>query len=606
MHFTGIFRSGALPLSRFGATRDSSMHRYRTHHTRMLSEVAVGTRVRLAGWIAKRRDHRGLVFLDLRDNLGTVQLIVEAEAPAFASAREVPIESAVSVTGTLLLRSESSRNERLATGHLELRVETLEVLSAAAPLPFAIGATTTPEDLRLRHRYLDLRGARQRRNLELRCAFISSLRRRMLEASFLEIQTPILTASSPEGARDFLVPSRLHPGKFYALPQAPQLFKQLLMVSGVDRYFQIAPCFRDEDARADRSPGEFYQLDVEMAFVTEDDVLATIEPIVAGVFSEFSEKPQDHAPFRRIRYEDALVAYGSDKPDLRNPLCARELSDFVHGTPCGSLSDAAGRGFRVRGFRLPGAADQPRRFYEAIAAHCAQRDAVHAYLTLAAVEKGALAKLPESTRQALQSELEARPGDTLLLFAADPDRIASLTAALRALFGSALGLCEEGAYRFCWVVDYPLFERDPKTGAIGFSHNPFSMPQGGLEALSCDPLSVRAHQYDLVCNGVELSSGAIRNHVPEIMQRVFEIAGYSRAELERRFSGLFQAFHFGAPPHGGLAPGIDRMLMLLTDEPNIREVIAFPMTQSAEDLMMGAPSEVTELQLRELSLRRSV
>jgi aspartyl-tRNA synthetase len=578
------------------------MQRYRTHHLGALAELEPGTQLRVAGWVAKKRDHHRVLFLDLRDSHGTLQLVVEAGSSAFASAKSVSLESVLSVVGTLVARAQASRNAKSLLGHFELRVEELELLSPAAPLPFPIGHESTPEELRLRYRFLDLRGARQRANLELRSALIKSLRDRMTQAGFAEIQTPILTASSPEGARDFLVPSRTHPGKFYALPQAPQLFKQLLMVAGVDRYFQIAPCFRDEDARADRSPGEFYQLDVELAFVTQEDVFCAIEPVIAGVFQEFSSKAQDSAPFRRIRYEQALVAYGSDKPDLRNPLMARDLTELLRSCECGALSEAARSGSAVRGFRLPGAAAQPRRFFDGVAAHCAEPGAQHAHLTLGAPEKGALAKLPEATRQAITSALGGEPGDALLLVSTAASRIASLTHSLRAWCGEALGLCEPGAFRFCWVVDYPMYERDENTGKIEFSHNPFSMPQGGLAALTGDPLSVRAYQYDLVCNGVELSSGAIRNHDPEIMVRAFEIAGYTRAELERRFSGLFQAFHYGAPPHGGLAPGIDRMLMLLADEPNIREVIAFPMTQSGEDLLMGAPSTVSEAQLRELHL----
>jgi len=392
-------------------------------------------------------------------------LVVEADSSAFADARGVSLESVVSVTGNVVRRTEASHNTRLSTGQLELRVESLELLSAAAPLPFAVDSRKTPEELRLEHRYLDLRGTRQRKNLELRSALIDSLRRRMGQAGFMEIQTPILTASSPEGARDFLVPSRLHPGKFYALPQAPQLFKQLLMVAGVDRYFQIAPCFRDEDARADRSPGEFYQLDIELSFVTQEDVFAAIEPIIAGVFQEFAERPSDRAPFRRIRYEDALVGYGSDKPDLRNPLFALDLAPFALEFECGTLTEVARAGHALRGFRLPGAAARSRRFFDDIATTCTARGALHAHLTLADPEKGALSRLPPVTKQALCSELAAAPGDAVLLFAAPPAQIEQLTATLRASLGTELGLCETDAFRFCWVVDYPMFERDPKTGA---------------------------------------------------------------------------------------------------------------------------------------------
>jgi len=579
------------------------MHRYRTHHTSSVSAVAPGTRVKLAGFVASKRDHRGVLFLDLRDASGTLQLVVEASSPAFTAAREVPVESAVSVMGRVVERAPASRNPKLETGAIELALDGLEVLGRAATLPFPIDGTGTPEELRLEYRYLDLRGARLKRNLELRAALLHSLRERMWRAGFLEVETPILTASSPEGARDFLVPSRVHPGKFYALPQAPQIFKQLLMVAGVDRYFQIAPCFRDEDARADRSPGEFYQLDMELAFVTQEDVFAAIEPILAGVFRELSGQTQDAPPFRRIPYAEALLGYGSDKPDLRNPLRAEDLTAFALAQHCGAVSEAAQTGEAVRGLRLPKAADELRRFFDGCAGACHDSGGRSAHLTLGTPEKGALAKLEPSTRRTLADRLQAEPGDALLLFSAPPERIAKVTHAVREHCGRALDLCEKDCFRFCWVVDYPMYERDASSGKIEFSHNPFSMPRGGLDALAGDPLAVIADQYDLVCNGVELSSGAIRNHDPVVMLRAFELAGYTRLEVERRFRGLFRAFHFGAPPHGGLAPGIDRMLMLLAGEPNIREVIAFPLTQRGEDLMMGAPSEVSPAQLRELHLR---
>ncbi|MFO7301134.1 MAG: aspartate--tRNA ligase [Acidobacteriota bacterium] len=586
------------------------MNPYRTHTCGVLRTEHIDQSVRLAGWVHRKRDHGNLLFIDLRDHYGITQCVVTPESPAFAVAEALRSESVISVAGRVVARDPENVNPSLPTGQVELAVESIDVLSAAEPLPFPVfGTHEIPEELRLRYRFLDLRREKLHANIVLRSNIIASIRRRMQEQGFLEFQTPILTSSSPEGARDFLVPSRLHPGRFYALPQAPQQFKQLLMVSGFDRYFQIAPCFRDEDARADRSPGEFYQLDVEMSFVTQDDVFAAIEPVLAGVFAEFSDWKVTEPPFPRIRYEDAMVMYGTDKPDLRNPIKAVDVTDLFVDSPFAVFARVVADGGVVRAIPAPGAADRSRSFFDRTVALAGQLGLGGlAYISYSDAPKGPLVKyLSEETRHVLFECAGISRGDSLFFVAGPAKAIARPLDGLRMHLGRELELIEEDAYRFCWITDFPYYELDEETGKIIFSHNPFSMPQGGLEALETqDPLSIKAYQYDIVCNGVELSSGAIRNHLPDLMLRAFAIAGYSEAEVEQRFGGMLRAFRYGAPPHGGLAPGIDRIVMLLAREPNLREVIAFPMTQNAEDLLMGAPSPVSEHQLRELHIRTVV
>ena len=582
---------------------------YRTHTCGALRAGDVGRTVRLSGWVHRRRDHGGLLFIDLRDHYGLTQCVFHAGSPHLAAAETVRLESVITVTGAVVAREASAINPKLPTGEVEVAVQDLVVQSAADTLPLQVNSDADfPEETRLRHRFLDLRREKLHRNVLLRSRVIASIRRRMIAAGFTEFSTPILTASSPEGARDYLVPSRLHPGQFYALPQAPQQFKQLLMVAGFDRYFQIAPCFRDEDSRADRSPGEFYQLDLEMSFVTQEDVWAAIEPVMHGVFAEFRpESKVTPPPFPRIPYDEALARYGSDKPDLRNPLVIEDVTDVFRGGGFAVFAGAIEKGAIVRGLRAPGAAAQPRSFFDKLNQWARDEGAPGlGYVVLAeGAARGPIAKfLDEGRLAALRRATGAVDGDAVF-FVCDKRAAADrLAGKARTRLGEELDLIEKGAFRFCWVTDFPMYERDEETGRIEFSHNPFSMPQGGLEALETqDPLTIKAYQYDIVCNGVELSSGAIRNHRPDIMYKAFAIAGYSKQDVEARFGGMLNAFRYGAPPHGGSAPGIDRIVMLIAGESNIREVIAFPMNQQAQDLLMQAPAPVPPERLKELHIK---
>jgi aspartyl-tRNA synthetase len=587
--------------------KDGRASQYRTHTCSELRQEHIGQTVKLAGWIHRKRDHGQLLFLDLRDHYGITQCVFTPNSSAFETAESVRLESVIAISGHVLGRSAENVNAALPTGTVEVAADSLEVLSPAETLPFQVaGAQDIPEDQRLRYRFLDLRREKLHANIVLRSKVIASIRRRMQDQGFLEFQTPILTSSSPEGARDYLVPSRIHPGKFYALPQAPQQFKQLLMVAGFDRYFQIAPCFRDEDARADRSPGEFYQLDVELSFVTQDDVFSAIEPVLADTFTEFSQWTVSPAPFPRIPYDDAMAMYGSDKPDLRNPIRAADVTELFRGSEFAVFARAVEEGSVVRAIPAPGAGERPRSFFDKTVGLAESLGlGGMAYIVAAETPKGPLAKyLPEERRRRVFEAAGVHSGDAVFFACGPAKSLSRAVDGLRNHLARELGLLETNAYRFCWVTDFPFFELDDETRQVTFSHNPFSMPQGGLEALNeRDPLTIKAFQYDIVCNGVELSSGAIRNHRPDIMLRAFEIAGYGPEEVQKRFGGMLNAFRFGAPPHGGLAPGIDRIVMLLAQEPNLREVIAFPMTQNAEDLLMNAPSAVSEQQLRELRVR---
>ncbi|WP_333673323.1 aspartate--tRNA ligase [Elioraea tepidiphila] len=585
------------------------MHPYRTHTCGALRAEHAGQTARLSGWVHRKRDHGGLLFIDLRDHYGLTQVVIDAGSPLLEEAERVRPESVITVTGTVVRRTPDTVNQKLPTGEIELRAADLTVQSAAEVLPIQVaGDAEFPEELRLRYRFLDLRRDRVHRNIVLRSQVIASIRRRMIEAGFIEFQTPILTASSPEGARDFLVPSRLHPGKFYALPQAPQQFKQLCMVAGFDRYFQIAPCFRDEASRADRSPGEFYQLDFEMSYVTQEDVFATIEPVLAGVFEEFAAgRTVTPPPFPRIPYDQAMLEFGSDKPDLRNPLRIKDVTEAFRGGGFGLFARAIEAGGVVRAIPAPGAAGKPRSFFDKLNEWARSEGAGGlGYIAFEGGEaKGPIAKNLEPARSAaIKAAFDLTDGDAVFFACDKPAAAASFAGKVRTRIATELDLIEVDSFRFCWITDFPMYERNEDTGAIEFSHNPFSMPQGGLEALNTmDPLAIKAFQYDIVCNGVELSSGAIRNHRPDIMIRAFEIAGYPQEEVEARFGGMLNAFRYGAPPHGGSAPGIDRIVMLLADEPNIREVILFPMNQQAEDLMMGAPAPVPPERLKELYIR---
>jgi len=581
------------------------MHRYRTHTCAQLRAENVGDTIRLSGWVHRKRDHGQLVFVDLRDHYGITQCVIDTDSPVFQTVETVRPESVVIVTGRVVKRDAETINPKLPTGDIEVRVDSFEVESAADVLPLQVaGDEDAGEETRLRYRFLDLRRERIHQNILLRSRVIASIRNRMVDQGFVEFQTPILTASSPEGARDFLVPSRLHPGKFYALPQAPQQFKQLVMISGFDRYFQIAPCFRDEDSRADRSPGEFYQLDLEMSFVEQEDVFAAVEPVLAGVFREFSDwSVPDQFP--RIPFAEALLKYGSDKPDLRNPLIISDVTDIFADTDFAVFRKNIEKGAVVRA--IPGPNCGSRAVCDRMNSWAQSMGAPGmGYIMFAEGEgRGPIAKFLSPEKLAdLKQRTGLGDGDAVFFACDKPLKAAQLAGQARTKLGQDLDLLEKNVFRLCWIVDFPMFEMDEQTGKIEFSHNPFSMPQGGKEALeTMDPLDILAFQYDVVCNGVELSSGAIRNHRPDIMKKAFEIAGYSEAVVEAKFPALWNAFHYGAPPHGGIAPGIDRIVMLLADEPNIREVILFPMNQKAEDLLMGAPSEVTPEQLRELHSR---
>lgn len=583
------------------------MHAYRTHNCSQLRKSDVGQTVRLSGWVYRKRDHGKLLFIDLRDHYGVSQIVIDRDSTAFLIAEALRNESVIRVDGVVMERGATAVNPDLPTGEIEIRATEIELLSEAADLPLPVaGNAEYPEEIRLKNRFLDLRREKLHANIVLRSQIIASLRRRMIDSGFTEFQTPILTASSPEGARDFLVPSRLHHGKFYALPQAPQMFKQLLMVAGFDRYFQIAPCFRDEDARADRSPGEFYQLDFEMSFVTQEDVFAAIEPVLHGVFEEFSKnRPVTPPPFPRIAYKESMLKYGSDKPDLRNPLIIVDVTEVFRGGGFGVFANAIEAGSVVRAIPAPGAGKLARSFFDGTNKWAKDEGfAGLAYINFKGGEGGGIAKNlgPERVKQLV--ELMGLGPDDGVFFACDkPAGAAKLAGLARTRVGQELNLIEKDTFKFCWIVDFPMYEWDEVEQKVIFSHNPFSMPQGEMEALeTMNPLDILAYQYDIVCNGIELSSGAIRNHKPEIMYKAFELAGYDRSVVDEKFRGMINAFKFGAPPHGGSAPGVDRIVMLLADEPNIREVILFPMNQKAEDLMMGAPSDVSPRQLRELRI----
>ncbi|TQV80656.1 aspartate--tRNA ligase [Denitrobaculum tricleocarpae] len=585
------------------------MHPYRTHNCAELRLSNAGETVRLSGWVHRKRDHGQLLFVDLRDNFGLTQCVIDISSPLFQKLESARNESVITVTGRVIERTAETINDKLPTGQIEIGVDELTVQSTADMLPLQVNADEDAgEDIRLRYRYLDLRREKMHEKILLRSKVISSIRSRMIDQNFTEFQTPILTASSPEGARDYLVPSRIHPGKFYALPQAPQMFKQLLMVAGFDRYFQIAPCFRDEDSRADRSPGEFYQLDFEMSFVTQDDVFAAIEPVLHGVFEEFANgRAVTPAPFPRIPFDEAMLKYGSDKPDLRNPIEIIDVTEAFRGSGFGIFAKQVETGAVVRAIPAPGAGGKPRSFFDKLNDWARANGAAGlGYINFADGEaKGPIAKNLDADRiEQIKAATGVADGDAVFFACDKALAAAKFAGTVRNKLGDDLDLLEKNCFRFCWIVDFPMFELDEDTGKIEFSHNPFSMPQGGLDALeNQDPLTIKAYQYDIVCNGVELSSGAIRNHLPEVMYKAFAIAGYAQSEVEERFSGLLSALKFGAPPHGGSAPGIDRIVMLLADEPNIREIVAFPMNQKAEDLMMQAPAEVPMERLRELHLQ---
>ena len=577
------------------------MNEYKTHTCNEISLEDVGKKVRIAGWVQTIRDLGGLVFLDIRDMYGITQVVTSGEAKDVDFASHIPIESTVTVYGTVKKRDEETVNPKLKTGLVEIKIEDIKILGKRTKnIPFEINTNQEiREDLRLQYRYLDLRNERLQNNLKLRAQVLQFLRNQMQEQGFLEVQTPILTSSSPEGARDYLVPSRLHPGKFYALPQAPQQFKQLLMVSGIDKYFQIAPCFRDEDARADRAPGEFYQLDMEMSFATQEDVFQVMEPVMYNTFKKFSDKKIAEYPFPRITYKDAMLKYGSDKPDLRNPLYIIDLSDFFKKCTFKPFIDRTVRAIKVEGHMSKG-------FHEKMLAY-AMSIGMQGLGYLEVQEdmsfKGPIDKfIPDDLKKTLIELADLKQNDTIFFIADNEKRATELAGQIRTELGNRLNLIDEDVFQFCWIIDFPMFELDDHD-KLAFSHNPFSMPQGGLDALETqNPLEILAYQYDIVCNGIELSSGAVRNHDIQIMLKAFEMAGYTEEEVKTKFGALYTAFQFGAPPHAGIAPGIDRMLMLLSNSDTIREVIAFPLNSKAQDLMMGAPGNVRRDQLRDVHI----
>ena len=578
---------------------------YRTYNCSELREENVGEKIKLAGWVDTIRDLGGVLFIDLRDEYGVTQIVVSGDTEKVDFASRIPVESTISASGIVRLRDEETINRNIETGTVELFVDKIEILGKRTrSLPFDIANNrNVREDLRLEYRFLDLRSRKNLENLKLRAKLIQFLRNQMIEKGFLEVQTPILTSSSPEGARDYLVPSRIYPGKFYALPQAPQQFKQLLMVSGIDKYFQIAPCFRDEDARADRSPGEFYQLDMEMAFSTQEDVFEVMEDVIYKTFKEFSDKKIVDYPFPRISYEDAMLKYGTDKPDLRNPLEIKDVTNIFE-----KLDIKVFNGKIVRTITLPNGANATRAFYDDMVNFAINECKAKGLAWLKVNDdrslQGPIAKLiPDDSREELLVQTDTHEGDSIFFIAEHKGIVEKLAGEIRKEIGIRQNLIDDSIFRFCWIVDFPMFEL-ADNGKIEFSHNPFSMPQGGLEALETkNPLDIYAYQYDIVCNGVELSSGAVRNHDPKIMIKAFEIAGYTEEEIMNRFSSLYKAFHYGAPPHAGIAPGIDRMLMLLTGEESIREVIAFPMNSKAQDLLMGAPGSVSDRQLKDVHIK---